>query len=782
MIRNHWWPYAVLLGSTVLTASEIAAQAVRVRATEGGRAVAGALISVRDGDATVARMLTDDGGRALLPLSRSGRFELRADRIGYAGISGIGFEVSGTDTVSVTVEMPSDRVLLPEISVAARSSTCRLDREESSQLSVLWAEVTKVLQRTEVTRTSLEPLLEITRFERDLNPELQIRAERSTRQQTRAARPFMSVEPAQLIKDGFVVKQDATTWFYGPDAPLLLSNEFLETHCFRAVPSKTPDDGLVGLAFEPTRGRRVPEITGVLWLHRESSELRLLEFQFVEFKGRTGHEGGRVEFARLPGGGWIVSDWVIRMPVLVEARGNAPFGGVDPVVGFRETGGTAQLLDLAPTNRAIVAGVVYDSILGRPLAGVEVSLGGSAYRATTDSAGVYQIETSTQGSFLITTSHPRFAALGIEPKGSATLTRGRTATADIATPSAVTLLQSCAATTIDSTSRTMLSGVVRDSAGRAMAGTRLDLSWGPNAARRLAVQTDGEGRYRICGLPSDGDIWFRGPAPQVASPHWVAVQQGAVTLHDVVLRGADAATGGSTVQIIVQADSTPVADALIRLHPLGDTVRTDREGRAQLGQVPSGRFLVDVRALGYQIAAAPLEVAESGSAEVRVGLARVAQHLANIEATAVATSVATSLRMANLEARRRSGTGRFIMREELARRPESQVTDVIRRIPGIRFILLPLPCIGFAPASMRRGVAEKPVPCQGSSAHVVACLMSIYVDGIPFWRPGQGDPVNLDEFHLQTIEAVEVYAGSAAIPAEFSGVGSECGVIALWMR
>lgn len=787
MDNNRRW-CGLLLAGAALLASDLAAQAVRVRATEEGRAVAGVLISVRAGETTVARALTDEGGRALLPLPRSGRFELRADRIGYAGVTGIGFEVSGTDTASVAVAMPSDRVLLPEISVAGGSSVCRLDREGSSQLMTLWAEVSKVLQRTEVTRTSLEPLLELTRFERDLNPELQIRAERSTRQQTRAARPFVSVEPAQLIKEGFVTKQEATTWFHGPDAPLLLSNEFMETHCFRAVPSRTSGDGLIGLGFEPTRGRRVPEITGVLWLHRESAELRLLEFQFVNFSGRTGHEGGRIEFARLPGGGWIVSDWVIRMPILVERRGNTAFAGSDPVVGFRETGGTAQLLDLAPTNRALVTGVVFDSILGAPLPGVEVSLGGSAYRATTDSAGVYQIETTTQGSFLVTTSHPRFASLGIEPKGAASLTRGRTATANITTPSAATLLRSCAATTIDSTSKTMLTGVVRDSAGAGVPGTRLDLSWGANAARRLIVRTDGEGRYRVCGLPAEGDIWLRGPAPQTASPHWVSLREGSVTAHDVILRRPADEAEGRPVQVVVQADGAPVAEALVRLHPLGDTVRTDREGRATLGQVLPGRYLVDVRALGYQIATAPVEVDGSRGADVRVGLERVAQHLAGVEARAAAPSVRTSVRMAELEMRRRSGSGRFLMREELARRPESRLTDVLRRMPGLQFVPLPAPCTGYAPASMRQGIAQLPVPCHRSSqrpeeaTHIKACLMSIYVDGMPFWRRGDGDLPNLDDFHLQTVEAVEVYTGSAAVPAEFSGVGSECGVIAIWVR
>ncbi len=781
MIDKRPW-LSLLLSATVLAASDLAAQAVQVRATEGGRAVVGALISVRHGDATIARALTDEGGRTLLPLPRSGRFELRADRIGYAGITGIGFEVRGTDTASVTVEMPSDRVLLPDISVAAGSSVCRLDREQSSQLAVLWAEVAKVLQRTEVTRTSLEPLLELTRFERDLNPELQIRAERSTKQQTRATRPFVSVEPAQLIKDGFVVKQEATTWFMGPDAPLLLSDEFMETHCFRAVPSRTAGDGLVGLAFEPTRGRRVPEITGVLWLHRESSELRLLEFQFVNFSGRTGHEGGRIEFARLPGGGWIVSDWVIRMPVLVERRGNTAFAGSDPVVGFRETGGTAQLLDLAPTNRAIVAGVVYDSILGAPLPGVEVSLGGSAYRATTDSAGVYQIETTTQGSFLITTSHPRFASLGIEPKGSASLTRGRTATANIATPSAATLLQSCAATTIDSTSKTMLSGVVRDSVGAGVPGARLELSWGANAARRLIARTDSDGRYRVCGLPSDSDVWFRGTGLQVVSPHWVSMPAGSVTTHDLVLRGPVREAEGRPVQVVVQAGSAPVAEALIRLHPLGDTVRTNQDGRATLGQIAPGRYLVDVRALGYQIATMPVEVGDNAGADVSIGLERVAQHLANVEAKVAGPSVRTSVRMADLELRRRTGAGRFVMRDEMERRAESRVTDVIRRIPGLIMVPMPPPCTGYTPGSNRRGAGRMPISCQESTTQIQACLLSVFVDGMPYWKPGDGDPVNLDQFHLQTLEAIEVYVGVASTPPQFAGIGSECGTIALWMR
>jgi len=37
----------------------------------------------------------------------------------------------------------------------------------------------------------------------------------------------------------------------------------------------------VGLGFEPVKGRRVPEIKGTLWVDRGSSELRVLDYEYV---------------------------------------------------------------------------------------------------------------------------------------------------------------------------------------------------------------------------------------------------------------------------------------------------------------------------------------------------------------------------------------------------------------------------------------------------------------------------------------------------------------------
>ena len=76
--------------------------------------------------------------------------------------------------------------------------------------------------------------------------------------------------------------------------------------------------GLIGVAFEPVKQRRDTDIEGVLWVDRESAQLRYLEFRYtpISWRGRE-LSGGKVEFHQLPSGAWIVRRWSIRMPTRV---------------------------------------------------------------------------------------------------------------------------------------------------------------------------------------------------------------------------------------------------------------------------------------------------------------------------------------------------------------------------------------------------------------------------------------------------------------------------------
>lgn len=127
-----------------------------------------------------------------------------------------------------------------------------------------------------------------------------------------------------------------------PSAEALLSDAFLQTHCFGVVkpPREHPD--WIGIAFAP-RGRRdsLVDVTGVVWLDRSTAELRRLEFEYTNMphevyemcdddprkdvvdrlcqrfieKGLNKFGiGGDVDYRRLASGEWLTVRWTLRTP------------------------------------------------------------------------------------------------------------------------------------------------------------------------------------------------------------------------------------------------------------------------------------------------------------------------------------------------------------------------------------------------------------------------------------------------------------------------------------
>jgi hypothetical protein len=81
--------------------------------------------------------------------------------------------------------------------------------------------------------------------------------------------PWRSRSTDSLHRFGYVVTdKDNSTVYYAPGLDVLLSNMFLEDHCFRLV----ADGPRVGMAFEPAPDRkRLSEIRGTIWLDRATS-------------------------------------------------------------------------------------------------------------------------------------------------------------------------------------------------------------------------------------------------------------------------------------------------------------------------------------------------------------------------------------------------------------------------------------------------------------------------------------------------------------------------------
>ncbi|MEO8453212.1 MAG: carboxypeptidase-like regulatory domain-containing protein, partial [Gemmatimonadota bacterium] len=529
-----------LLLALTLLAGTLEAQAVRVRTivAGSGEPAIGALVSLRNQPGrAVAQALADETGRAVLAAPGAGRYFVRVERIGFAGATSEPISLGASDTVAVTVVVPAGRVSLPDVAVSSTSAVvCKLDQKESALIAGLWTEARKALIGSEITRATRPPLLDVTKYERTLDARLQVADEQVSTFRTTSLIPFTTPTPEALSREGYLARTGAHLTFYAPDASVLLSEVFLGEHCFHVVPPAR-DPALIGLGFEPAAGRKLPDVRGVLWLDRASSELRFVEFGYTNLSEelRSGLEAGRVEFTRLANGGWIVSRWNLR-------------------VGHHEGGGEVAIVATEPVARAsthaTVTGMVFDSLAGGPLADVIVSLAGGAYADTTDPAGLYRIEIPTEGDFVVSFAHARFQALGMPVvSSSARLSRGTTARVDFTVPGAEALTAAaCRQRVPDRESEALVLGRLVDSLGQGAAG-RVEARWAQVALLRpgyrttigergmaITIYTDLGGRFRICGIPAGAAVSITGisqgrRASMSATPPPGSVVSADLTLH-----------------------------------------------------------------------------------------------------------------------------------------------------------------------------------------------------------------------------------------------------------
>jgi hypothetical protein len=418
---------------------------LRVREEADSAAVVGAIVRLTASTGTPARGLTNDVGRVVLRAPGTGSYRIRIDRIGFAGFTTDAFLLDSGETRRMMVDVPSRRIQLPTVVTRGRSR-CDPKAQDGVLAAALWEEVQKALTANVITQSDSLVPLHLREFVRELDREQ--RPLRTWVEVSRIMRgaPFGSQPPALLARRGFVREVGEEMEFAGPDAALLLSDDFVETHCFHAVPGANND--LVGLGFRPVSGRRVPEVEGTLWVDRGTSELRFLEYTYTGLPRmlRNVKLGGRVEFSRLPAGGWIVSYWHIRMPrvradtVLVAP----PERDVVDLAGYRDRGGRAEVAGdtTGLLHRAIVRGRVYDSVGRRGLEGALVWVNGTADTMPTASDGRFDLVVDASGDQTVSVRHPRLGLLGEPTRSQLLLSLGDTSVVEFGVPAMETFVSS----------------------------------------------------------------------------------------------------------------------------------------------------------------------------------------------------------------------------------------------------------------------------------------------------------------------------------------------------
>jgi protocatechuate 3,4-dioxygenase beta subunit len=525
---------AVVVGvcAAVTAAGTLSAQAVRGVLVErgSGRAIRGAFVVLLDErDAEVARALTDDAGRFLVRAPTPGRYRLQSKRIGFRLSVSPPLTLGADQTVGHRMEVEAVPAVLPPVVVEGRPQ-CGSRGEVGSVTARLWEEAREALAGVTWTAGQRLHRYQLLHFERDYARAGDRRPQRDSTWTTSgyAESPFQSLPAVELADRGYIVPgRSDTVDYYAPDATVLLSDVFLNTHCFTARGGAGEELGLIGLAFEPAPGRHRPDVRGVLWLDRRTAELRRLTFTYTNLTEHLpeGPLGGAVEFMRLSTGGWIVQHWWIRMArmarVVYTPSAGLPSTTRQPeprLVGFRERGGQVMTIATArgtvvySARQAILEGTVFDSTRGVSLGGAVVILRGTSDSARADGSGAYSLAVALDGTYDVSFRHRRLDSLGVAaPWVTATLAVGRRTVIPLAIPSEARLLEAiCPSDSLKEGERVLVGVVRAQDSGRPIADARVEIRWqviggtpGVLLAREsfLRTVTDSAGRYVLCGAP-----------------------------------------------------------------------------------------------------------------------------------------------------------------------------------------------------------------------------------------------------------------------------------------
>jgi hypothetical protein len=793
-----------------LSASATAAGAQEVtgtvRAAAGRTPVSGAIVILaQSSGARLGATLTDDGGRFRLRAPSAGTFMLRVDVVGYRSTTTAPFALGASDSLTTDVLFPFERTQLPAVAVTA-TSTCARVSGDAGDAPRLWSEARKTLDASRLAIDERRFNVALRRFERTIGiPDSVLRASRIWTQTAVTQNPFETISPETVARDGFSTVRDSGRFYYAPDAAVLLSDAFVESHCFGT--RRGGPGGAIGLTFRPQRvGPRV-DINGVLWLDSASAELRSLEYRYVPSIGRQDVGGGIVTFGRYPSGVWGVQRWTIRLPVLhVNENTRRPDGALGRfidtvVVAVREVGGEVVAAGASgvatPFAGTLLRGTVFDSTLGRPLPGAMVTIEGLGRTTQADADGRFVFDSLTDdGEVRLRAWHPRLDSLGLPASVvRANIRRRSENSADLHVPGvgAVARLRCSRASR---TTQRVITGILRAPTDSALPSVEVVLlqrrglgAGGSDSLLRHSEISSDLGRFAFCDVGPGAQAWLLArsgldwteprhvgsdsvPAVQVVPLATLAPD---TTASPFEPSGAPAVILGRTlnaglgqriagwVLLPEQSDATVqvVVDDVVRATAAAD-------GSFSVDRVAVGMRRVSFRGAKLASRNISLNVQENQSQLLVVAL-RTAPLV-----VVQRNSSSFDQRMAEFRRRRRAGGGVFLERAEIERRNPRTLTDLLRTVPGVR--VLPQGT-GFRYVSSHfRRVGEGTGQGTGSS-HDGACDMMLYIDGLPF--PSDGGEVD-SRVRVEDIAAAEVYVSAGSVPRQFAGTSAACGVIVVW--
>lgn len=218
----------------------------------------------------------------------------------------------------------------------------------------------------------------------------------------------------------------------------------------------------------------------------------------------------------------------------------------------------------------------------------------------------------------------------------------------------------------------------------------------------------------------------------------------------------------------------PLEGAMIEIAGLDRRVTTPGSGAYRFADIKPGKYWVIARRIGYAPLQAALTFNRGDDREIVFQLEPLAHVLPDVVVRGEQRVWAS--RYQDFKWRSNGAFGHFLTRDDLERSKAHYLGDVVRRyLPFLDTEAYFTPAIadprnrafggrtlGFRPASSARGRN---------------CSPAVSVNG---GQPNGMWAVN--DFRPREIEAVEVYRDGRMMPAEFSGFGTDCGLVVVWTQ
>ena len=429
---------------------------------------------------------------------------------------------------------------------------------------------------------------------------------------------------------------------------------------------------------------------------------------------------------------------------------------------------------------AEISGVVVDSLHSRYLAGADVIIEGVKGSLVTDSAGNFKVQGLPPGTYQIGVFHPMLDTLNIS-LASRPFHVGPDSSSFVilSVPSAATIIRSaCPAYSAGQGSSAVIGHVNDPETLQPVAGAEVSIAWIQieistktgitRTPHVLRDTTNAAGAFQLCGLPNSMQASLqarKGTAATSEVPVALGDAETELLARTLLLSRAvsGATTGNATVSGKVILEGSPT-NGPSRVELVGTDVvaMTNDAGEFTMTNLPSGSHVLLARHLGFGAATAPVDLTSREPQKVTIKLPKF---VALMDPVLVVARRNASLDRVGFNQRKKGANGYFLGPEQLQQIHANYLTDIFRRIPGLRV--------------SSNGIDEVVSSSRGASSLSGGDCVQYYLDDMPWTSASPGD---INSFvNGSEVVGVEVYHGSSA-PAQYTRGMNACTTIVLWTR